>query len=82
MNILTKQEIRARRAAKKLEFKITYMPGLVESLDMYQASNKSLGVCCYGRTRESAIESAQMEAAGILITSSSLTRKILSVLKS
>lgn len=76
MKSLNRINYQAEQVAKKVEFKISYLPGISENLDRFQASNEILNIDSYGPTEEIARENAQKFATALLLEDSHLLKKI------
>lgn len=68
MGILDRIEKQCHEAAKLIIFDVDYIPGEIESLDLYRASYKDLNISSYGRTRELSIANAQQFATALLVS--------------
>lgn len=67
-----------KKAVFKIQFDLTYLPGVTEDLDLYQASFAPLGVSAYGYNQEEAIKNAQIQAEQELIANSLVLKELLS----
>ena len=74
-DILKKLEDKAKFIASKMEFEVEYIPGELESEDMYCAKFDSLDVSSYGSTKEEAIENAKMQVIATFLQKPSLMDK-------
>lgn len=74
-DILKKIEDKAHLIASKIEFEVEYLPGTIESLDMYRASLDRLDVSAYGPTKEIAIENARVQVVATFLQKPSLMDK-------
>lgn len=78
MDALEKLEQKAYKVAKLLEYKVKYIPGLIEELDQYQVTHSGIVQCtCYGATEASALNSAYQEVAAQFLENPALIREIL-----
>lgn len=66
-----------KKAVFKIQFNLTYLPGVTEDLDLYQASFEPLGVSAYGNNQEEAIKNAQIQAEQELISNGLVLRQLL-----
>lgn len=66
-----------KKAVDCIKFEITYLPGVTEDLDLYQASFEPLGVSSYGSSKEEAIKNAQIQAEQELIANSLVLSQLL-----
>ena len=73
---LDKINQQAENVAKLIEFDVTYLPGIVESLDQYKASNEFLNIDSYGPTEDVARKNAQKFATALLLEDSNLVKRI------
>ena len=76
MKALDKINQQAENVARLIEFDVTYLPGIVESLDQYKASNEFLNIDSYGPTEVIARENAQKFATALLLEDSNLVKRI------
>ena len=74
---MKKFENQVRLAVKQIVFSTTYIPGVIEKLDMYKAEFEPLGVSSYGSTLAEAIVNAKIQAEAELMVNSSLVEKLL-----
>lgn len=77
MNVLESIQEKSNFAASKIEFKINYLPDLLEEHDLYEAYNKELNIYNCGETPEKAIENARIYASILFFGDSTLLEKAL-----
>lgn len=67
--ILKIKEQNIKNIIDKLEFEVTYVPGVTENLDRYNASFKGFGLdlCCSGYSEKNAVSSLKELIFGELL---------------
>lgn len=77
MDLLSKIENKARKAAQLIELEVSYHPGETESDDLFEAYNKGMNISIMGPTREKAIAAAREDIFGQLMGDSRAVEAIL-----